>query len=96
MRSCSAFVTDCHIELGTHRSADLLIPCSPLALSDEDGHVEFIRFVWAKFDMHEKPVIGKRALSERPRSATDPHDRPFCTWASHATPDVTLPPRFTP
>ena len=24
----------------------------------EDGHVEFIRFVWAKLDMHEKPVIG--------------------------------------
>ena len=51
-------MTDCHIELGTHRSADLLIPCSPLALSDEDGHVEFIRFVWAKLDMHEAIKIG--------------------------------------
>ena len=70
VRSCSACVTDCHIELGTRRSAALLIPCSPLALSDEDGHVEFIRFVWAKFDMHEQPVIGKRVLSKRLRSAT--------------------------
>ena len=76
VRSCSACVTDCHIELGTRaesrRSAALLIPCSPLALSDEDGHVEFIRFVWAKFDMHEQPVIGKRVLSKRLRSATQP------------------------
>ena len=24
----------------------------------DDGHVEFIRFVWAKLDMHEKVEIG--------------------------------------
>jgi hypothetical protein len=24
----------------------------------DDGHVEFIRFVWAKLDMHEKVKIG--------------------------------------
>ena len=24
----------------------------------DDGHVEFIRFVWTKLDMHEKVEIG--------------------------------------
>ena len=38
----------------------------------EDGHVEFIRFVWAKFDMHEKLQIGKTAGSKGHQSATPP------------------------
>jgi hypothetical protein len=34
------------------------LPLMQLLRVYDDGHVEFIRFVWAKLDMHEKVKIG--------------------------------------
>jgi hypothetical protein len=41
----------CHL---SHRAP----PLPQLLRVYDDGHVEFIRFVWAKFDMHEAVKIG--------------------------------------
>ena len=76
---CDLLVVASHFTV--HRPRTPPPPCrAQLLRVYDDGHVEFIRFVWAKFDMHESVEIGNGAGSERPgliRSATAPPRPPF-------------------